>query len=141
MLRVESQARTNSMVERLQNQVEKEERDLTILREVIADGPIGIVKLANRTELPEHKVRYSLRMLENDEFIEPTPNGAIPADDIDEQVARINDGLTELIDRLERVRDAKAPSVDAERYPGSRLGMWRDRDEAGTYRVASANVA
>jgi len=115
MPRVESQVRTNSMVERLQNQVEKEERDLTILREVIADGPIGIVKLADRTGLPEHKVRYSLRMLENDEFIEPTPNGAIPADDIDDQVARVNDGLTELIDRLERLRDAEAPSVDTDR--------------------------
>ncbi|MFD1587807.1 winged helix-turn-helix transcriptional regulator [Halorientalis brevis] len=99
------------MVERLQNQVEKEERDLRILREVIADGPIGIVKLADRTGLPEHKVRYSLRMLENDEFVEPTPNGAIPADDIDDRIAHVNDGLTELIGRLERLRDADAPSV------------------------------
>lgn len=111
MSRVESPARTNSMVERLQNQVEKEKRDLTILHEVIADGPIGIVKLSDRTGLPEHKVRYSLRMLENDEFIEPTPDGAIPGDDIDERIERVNDGLTELIERLERLRDAEAPSL------------------------------
>lgn len=93
------------MVDRLQNQVEKEERDLTILRAVIEDGPIGIVKLSERTGLPEHKVRYSLRMLENDEFIQPTPDGAIPAEDIEERVERINSGLTELIDRLEKLRD------------------------------------
>jgi predicted transcriptional regulator len=93
------------MVDRLQNQVEKEERDLTILRAVIEDGPIGIVKLSERTGLPEHKVRYSLRMLENDEFIQPTPDGAIPAEDIEERVERINSGLTELIGRLEKLRN------------------------------------
>jgi predicted transcriptional regulator len=93
------------MVDRLQNQVEKEERDLTILRAVIEDGPIGIVKLSERTGLPEHKVRYSLRMLENDEFVQPTPDGAIPAEDIEERVERINSGLTELIGRLEKLRD------------------------------------
>lgn len=102
------------MVERLQNQVEKEERDLTILRAVIADGPIGIVKLADRTELPEHKVRYSLRMLENDGFIQPTPQGAIPADDIDERVAHVNEGLTTLIERLERLREEETPPAEAE---------------------------
>ncbi|WP_136716629.1 winged helix-turn-helix transcriptional regulator [Halorientalis salina] len=99
------------MVERLQNQVEKEERDVRILRAVIADGPIGIVKLAERTGLPEHKVRYSLRMLENDEFVEPTPDGAIPADDIEDRLATVNEGLTGLIERLEQVRDAEAPTI------------------------------
>ncbi|WP_336000892.1 winged helix-turn-helix transcriptional regulator [Halorientalis halophila] len=93
------------MDERLRNQVEKERRDLEILRAVVADGPIGIVKLADRTDVPEHKVRYSLRMLENDGFIEPTPEGAVPADDIDERLQRVNEGLDELIARLERVRD------------------------------------
>lgn len=107
----ETPGRTNSMVERLRNQVEKEERDVRILRAVIADGPIGIVKLAERTGLPEHKVRYSLRMLENDEFVEPTPEGAIPADDIEDRLAAVNEGLTRLIERLEQVRDAEAPSL------------------------------
>jgi predicted transcriptional regulator len=93
------------MVDRFTNQVEKEERDLRILQAVIEHGPIGIVKLSEETGVPEHKVRYSLRMLENDEFIEPTPNGAIPADDIDEQVTRINEGLDDLIERLEGIRD------------------------------------
>ncbi|MFB6163793.1 MAG: winged helix-turn-helix transcriptional regulator [Haloarculaceae archaeon] len=93
------------MDERLRNQVEKEARDARILRAVIEHGPIGIVKLAERTDLPEHKVRYSLRMLENDEFIEPTPQGAIPADDVAERIERVNEGIDGLIGRLERVRD------------------------------------
>lgn len=88
------------MVERLTKQVEKEERDLKILQTVIESGPIGIVKLSEETGVPEHKVRYSLRMLEDDDLIEPTPNGAIPADGLGERVEEMNEGIDELIDRL-----------------------------------------
>jgi predicted transcriptional regulator len=93
------------MVERLTNQVEKEERDLRILRTVIESGPIGIVRIADETDIPEHKVRYSLRMLENDGLVDPTPNGAVPVDDIDERVATINAGLDDLVERLDGLKD------------------------------------
>lgn len=88
------------MMERFERQLEKERRDLRILEAVIRDGPIGIVKLSQETDVPQHKVRYSLRMLENDALVEPTPQGAVPAEDIAERVERINDGLDELADRL-----------------------------------------
>jgi predicted transcriptional regulator len=93
------------MVERLTKQVEKEERDLRILEAVIESGPIGIVRLSEETDVPEHKVRYSLRMLEDDELIEPTPNGAIPADGLDDRVARMNDGIDDLVARLEALEE------------------------------------
>ncbi|QLH77636.1 winged helix-turn-helix transcriptional regulator [Halosimplex rubrum] len=93
------------MVERLTKQVEKEERDLRILEAVIESGPIGIVRLSEETDVPEHKVRYSLRMLEDDELIEPTPNGAIPADGLGERVVRMNDGIDDLTARLQALED------------------------------------
>jgi len=93
------------MVDRLENQVEKEQRDVQILRAVIEHGPIGIVRLSEETDLPEHKVRYSLRMLEEDELIEPTPDGAVPSETIAADVEDINDGLDRLIGRLEEMRD------------------------------------
>lgn len=93
------------MVERLINQVEKEERDLGILAAVIESGPIGIVKLAEETDVPEHKVRYSLRMLENDGLIEPTPNGATPGEGIEDRLDEMNEGIDELIERLESLKE------------------------------------
>ena len=93
------------MVERLENQVEKEQRDVRILRAVIEHGPIGIVRLSDVTGLPEHKVRYSLRMLEEDELIEPTPDGAIAADDVAERLEDINAGVDRLVERLEEMKD------------------------------------
>ncbi|MFB6205831.1 MAG: winged helix-turn-helix transcriptional regulator [Haloglomus sp.] len=88
------------MIERLVDQVEKESRDLQILQAVIDHHPIGIVRISKETGIPEHKVRYSLRMLENDGLIDPTQQGAVPADDIEESVAEINEGLDELADRV-----------------------------------------
>jgi len=99
-------------MERLRDQVEKESRDLAILEVVIESGPIGIVRLAEETEIPEHKVRYSLRMLEDDEFIEPTPQGAIPADDIGQRVEQINEGIDRLVEKLETI-EAAIPSAEA----------------------------
>lgn len=93
------------MVERLSEQVEKEQRDIEILRVVVEQGPIGIVKLAEATDRPEHKVRYSLRMLENDGLIEATPQGAIPVDDLDDRLAGHNEGIDTLIDRLESLKE------------------------------------
>lgn len=91
-------------LDRLTDQVEKERRDLRILAAVIAHGPIGIVRLAEETDVPEHKVRYSLRMLENDELVQPTPQGAIPVDNIDERATEINEGLDELLERAEGLK-------------------------------------
>ncbi len=99
-------------MERLRDQVEKESRDLSILEAVIDDGPIGIVRLAEETGIPEHKVRYSLRMLEDDGLVEPTPQGAIPADGIAERVADINGGLDRLVERLEEI-EASIPAAEA----------------------------
>jgi predicted transcriptional regulator len=98
--------------DRLTNQVDKESRDLAILEAVITDGPIGIVRLSEETGIPEHKVRYSLRMLEDDELVEPTPQGAIPADDIDARVAAINEGIDHLVGRLDELKEV-LPSVEA----------------------------
>ena len=92
-------------MDRLEDQVEKEGRDLSILEAVIENGPIGIVRLAEETGVPKHKVRYSLRMLEDDDLVEPTPQGAIPVDNIDERAATINDGIGRLVEQLDGLRD------------------------------------
>lgn len=93
------------MVDRLWTQVEKEQRDQRILREVIEKGPIGISRLSQETGIPEHKVRYSLRMLENDELVEPTPDGAVPADDLADHIDEMNEGIDHIVERLEDLKD------------------------------------
>lgn len=88
------------MIDRLARQLRKEERDLRVLAAVLEHHPIGISRVARETGIDEHKARYSLRMLENDGLVEPTDNGAVPADDIADRVAAINAGLDALADRI-----------------------------------------
>ena len=92
------------MIDRLASQLEKEERDLRVLEAVLEHQPIGITRIAREAGIDEHKARYSLRMLENDDLVEPTSDGAVAADDVDERVAEINAGLDGLVDRLEELK-------------------------------------
>lgn len=95
------------MIERLANQLAKEERDLRVLEVVLKHQPIGISRISKETGIDEHKARYSLRMLENDGLVEPTPNGAIPTDDIEARIEEINSGLDALVTRMEEVRETE----------------------------------
>ena len=51
-------------------------RHITMLQFVAEHEPIGIIKLSELMELPQHKVRYSLRLLEKDGLIKASTNGA-----------------------------------------------------------------
>jgi len=91
-------------MDRLADQVEKEGRDVAVLLAVIEHGPIGIGGLAEEMDIPEHKVRQSLRMLENDGVVEPTQQGAVAPDDGEEHIGAINEGVDHLVDRVEELR-------------------------------------
>jgi predicted transcriptional regulator len=99
------------MIQRLADQLEKESRDLRVLAAVIEHQPIGIVRLSEETGVAEHKVRYSLRMLENDDLVEATPQGAIPGEGIEERVAELNAGIDSLVERL-RALGEEAPEPE-----------------------------
>jgi len=43
---------------------------------------MGIIKLSELTKYPQHMVRYSLRILEQDDLIEPSPQGAVTTEEV-----------------------------------------------------------
>jgi len=55
-------------------------RHLIILKHVVESEPIGILKLAEETRIPSHKVRYSLRVLEHEGLIAASAPGAVTTD-------------------------------------------------------------
>ena len=44
------------------------ERHVNVLKTLQKNQPMGIIKLAELTDYPQHMVRYSLRMLEHEEI-------------------------------------------------------------------------
>ena len=52
-------------------------RHVNVLKTLEKNQPMGIIKLSELTGYPQHMVRYSLRILEQDGLIEPSPHGAV----------------------------------------------------------------
>ncbi len=91
---------TNAMIDRLEKEVDMLERHLQVLRMVIESEPIGIVKMSNETGYPHHKVRYSLRVLEEESLIEPSSQGAITTDHTQEFVDELDDKVDSIVEKL-----------------------------------------
>jgi len=80
-------------------------RHVDILKTVKEHGPIGIIKLSQMTGQPQHMVRYSLRTLEKDGIITPSPNGAVVTDKIHETLGTLESTLedfTTTVDGLKK---------------------------------------
>lgn len=65
------------MLSNLINEVGLLKRHVLILRLVRENEPIGILRLSELSEIPQHRVRYSLRILEQKGLIKPSSKGAV----------------------------------------------------------------
>ena len=57
-------------------------RHVNVLKTLEKNQPMGIIKLSELTGYPQHMVRYSLRILEQDGLIEPSPQGAVTTGEV-----------------------------------------------------------
>jgi predicted transcriptional regulator len=90
----------NSLSERLQTELELLERHIQMLQVIRDEGPVGIIKLSEFTGFPQHKVRYSLRVLEGEGLIRPSPRGATITDRAPEFIIDFKDLLGEMEDKI-----------------------------------------
>lgn len=100
------------MIDRLEKEVDMLERHLQVLKMVIKNEPIGIVKMSNETGYPHHKVRYSLRVLEEEDLIEPSSQGAITTDRTDEFVSDLDGKLDEITEKLNGMKIDEVAEVE-----------------------------
>ncbi len=91
------------VLRKLKQEAEVALRHLEILDLVEKNQPIGIFKLAEMIKLPKHKVRYSLRVLEQSGIIEPTQHGAMVREDVDEVFKKLKEEIRDIKDIVERI--------------------------------------
>jgi len=91
------------LTERVGCEMEMLARHLLILKCVVENEPIGILKLAEVAEIPSHKVRYSLRILEHEGLIAATAPGAVTTEktmpflmDLDSMIDELVNGFSNL---------------------------------------------
>ena len=61
----------------IENELDILKRHIDILKILQDQQPMGIIKLSELTGYPQHMVRYSLRILEQEGLIEPSSRGAM----------------------------------------------------------------
>jgi predicted transcriptional regulator len=96
------------VLENIGTELELTERHLLVLKKVIEEAPIGILKLAEVTGMQNHKVRYSLRVLEQANLIKPSTQGAVPGDAIPKFLQEFEQELEKINKKISRIRDIEA---------------------------------
>ena len=92
------------MLDKILGEVDLLERHLSVMRAVSSQGPIGIMKLTEVLGLSQHRVRYSLRVLEQMQYIKATPAGAVATPRADEMLKSFDEDLDGLISKLQTLR-------------------------------------
>jgi len=90
------------MLSKLEQEIELIVRHTTILKFVIEQGPIGIMKLSELSGHPQHKVRYSLRILEQQNLIKPSSQGAIATLKAKKFMKVLPEKIKQLSEKLEK---------------------------------------
>lgn len=79
-------------------------RHVIILDRVQKDGPIGILKLSEKTGIPEHRVRYSLRVLEQRGLIAPSARGAVCTDAAGEFFRHFEADINNMVAKIDKLK-------------------------------------
>jgi predicted transcriptional regulator len=69
--------------------------------------------MSNETGYPHHKVRYSLRVLEEENLIEPSSQGAITTEDTEDFVNDLDDKVDEIIAKLEEMKISGMAEIES----------------------------
>jgi len=85
----------SSITDVAEKELELLSRHVEVLKTVQSHGPIGIIKLSKMTGQPQHTIRYSLRTLEKDGLIVPSPNGATVTDKVHESLGTLESTMDE----------------------------------------------
>ena len=94
----------DNIMEKMTSELELIERHVMMLRATKENQPIGIIRLSEILSIPKHKVRYSLRLLENEGLILPSTEGAKVTDKYDRFMADVERSLNDLMERVEQLR-------------------------------------
>ncbi len=99
------------MLAKLKSEIELVSRHLEVIRAVVEHQPIGIMKLSEILDLPYHRVRYSLRILEQEGYIRASPAGAVATPLAADLLSTLDAEVDELIDLLQAIRKENSRNV------------------------------
>ena len=95
------------LTEKVSAELDMLQRHLIILKQVVENEPIGILKLSEETNIPSHKVRYSLRVLEQEGLIKASAPGAVTTEQTTPFLSELDSMIGDLAQRAENLKTIK----------------------------------
>lgn len=92
------------MLRKMKDEIELLSRHLDVAKAVADHQPIGIMKLSELLDLPSHRIRYSLHVLEQLGYIRASPDGAVATPQTHELFLHLNEDLDDLINLLSEIK-------------------------------------
>ena len=97
-------ARKSVLASKVESEVKLLQRHVTMLKAIVENQPIGIIRLSEMMNYPQHKVRYSLRILEQEGLIRPSPDGAVTTDKLQSFLVYLKGMLDEVAGTVQDLR-------------------------------------
>ncbi len=82
-------------------------RHVTLLKVVEEHQPIGIIRLGKLSGRPQHQVRYTLRILEQEGLVRPSREGAVTS----ANTKRFREKLRVLLEEMKRTLESLENSI------------------------------
>src|SRR5450759_2042060 len=92
------------LTRRVQHELELLKRHIIILKKVMDSGPIGIMKLSLETGIPDHLVRYSFHVLEQQGLLATSTQGAVASKSAKEAYSELRTEIEKIAQTLEDVK-------------------------------------
>ena len=103
----QSRARGTALTDRLLKDLDLLRRHVTLLQAVEEHHPVGIVRLAKLSGFPQHQVRYTLRILEQEGLVRPSQEGAVTT----AKAKRFREKLRVLLEEMKRAVETLKDSL------------------------------
>ena len=94
--------------DRIASELELLRRKVELLERLSNGPPIGIIRLSETVNLPVHKVRYTLHLLEREGVIQPSADGAVVTDLAATYWVRLEHALERMTEQIEFLRQRVA---------------------------------
>ncbi|MFQ5875043.1 MAG: hypothetical protein ACE5JL_14780 [Dehalococcoidia bacterium] len=95
-----------ALTDRLRRDLELLHRHITVLRAVEEHQPVGIIRLSKLLGYRQHKVRYTLRVLEQDGLIRPSQEGAVVTNTAKQFHEELRVVLSEMRETVEALKNS-----------------------------------
>jgi predicted transcriptional regulator len=99
-------AEGSALTNKIRSELELLQRHVTLLKAVMENEPIGIIRLSEKLGYPQHKVRYTLRVLEQEGLIRPSQEGAVTTEDLKPFLDKLKVLLEEMSDTVKTLKES-----------------------------------